>query len=204
MLDLVDTRLERIPVVVVADRDRLLQHDRAGIHALVDQVHGHSCHLGAVCEGVAHAVHPREGRQERGVDVQPSVPEASHDLGTEEPEVAGADHGIDPVIGQRGGDLAREGVAVSGRLDHRHVHLGGARALERLDAGAIAQDERDVGPDRRVIEQRLQVRTPAGDEDREATTHAAACYPRPRRAGPGPGARPRLRWRLVPTGRVAP
>ena len=60
----------RIPVVVVAHVDRLLQHDRPRVDALVDQEHGHPRDLHPVLERVAHAVHARERGQQRRVRVE--------------------------------------------------------------------------------------------------------------------------------------
>ena len=90
VFDLVDTRLERVPDVVVADRQGLLQHDRAGVDPLVDEVHRDAGDLDTVGQGVAHTVHAGERGQQRRVDVQPSVTPALDDRRPEDAHVAGA------------------------------------------------------------------------------------------------------------------
>src|SRR5262249_54752060 len=70
-------------------RDGRLQHDRAGVHALVHEVDGGPCDLGPVLERLALSVKPWEGRQERGVDVQDPPPVAPHERTREDTHVAG-------------------------------------------------------------------------------------------------------------------
>ena len=136
VLDLVHAGLERVPVVVVADLDGLLQHDRARVHPLVDEVHRDAGDFAPVSERVGDALRPREGGQQGGMHVQPAAAE-----GVERPRVRG------PACTRRsprrrsrrpGGGPPRRGRSASrGRpvgLDHR-PSTPGVRPVERLDAG---------------------------------------------------------------------
>src|SRR5438093_2173527 len=67
MLDLVDPRLEGIPVVVRQHRNGFLRDDGAVVHLLVDQVDGDARDLGTPRERVRDGLRPREGRQQRGM-----------------------------------------------------------------------------------------------------------------------------------------
>ncbi len=69
MLDLPDARVERVRGVARLDRDPLLRDDRAGVHAVVQEVDCDAGFLSAGRERLADCVEAGEGRQERGVDV---------------------------------------------------------------------------------------------------------------------------------------
>ncbi len=84
VLDLVDPSLERVPVVVVADRDRLLRDDRPVVDLLVDEVHGHAGDLHAPREGVGDRRRSGERRQQGRMDVQHPAVERADELGTDE------------------------------------------------------------------------------------------------------------------------
>ena len=168
--------LERVPVVVVADLDRLLQHDRAGVDALVDEVHRDAGHLHAVRQGVAHAVHARERRQQRRVHVQPSVDASARRPAGRGPACSRRSRsGRCPARPRRVRDRRGQRGSVAGRARSRASRRR-RRPLARSarTPGRSDSDERDMRADRRVVEERLQVRARARDQHRDTPAHGGA------------------------------
>src|SRR5262245_25601707 len=61
---------QALRVVVIANRDGLLEEDGTTVEALVHEVHCGACNLRPVNQRLPLRVKPRECREERGVDVQ--------------------------------------------------------------------------------------------------------------------------------------
>ena len=76
-------------VIAGQDRDDGLQEDGTVIHLLVHQVDGAAGESHSVVESGLLHVKPREGREERGVDVEDPVPESVDQHGGKQPHVAG-------------------------------------------------------------------------------------------------------------------
>ena len=85
------------------------EDDRAGVDALVDEVHRDAEDLDAVVERLLDRADAREGREERRVDVEDAVGEARHEGGVEDCHVAGEDDELDAA------DLAMR-VRVNGEV----------------------------------------------------------------------------------------
>ena len=76
--------------------ERLLKHDRPAVHALVDEVHGHTGHLDPVLDRALDRPQARERRQQRRVHVHDPAREAPDELGREQLHEAGQDDQVDP------------------------------------------------------------------------------------------------------------
>jgi hypothetical protein len=179
VLDLVHARLQRVPVVVIADLDRLLEHDGTGVDTLVDEEHGDAGHFGPVRERVGHRLHTGEGGQQRRVHVQTAAGVALEDRRPQQAHVPGRDHDVDAPIAEEIRDRPVEVVPVGevSRLHHGGFDAGCTRAIEGLDAGAVRKHERDQRTADGVIEEGLQVRPGAGNEHRDPFPHGRGTLP---------------------------
>jgi hypothetical protein len=146
VLDRVEPLVQALDGVARLDGDRLLGDDRAGVHALVDEVDGHTGFLCARLEGLADGVEPGKRGQERRmhVDARESVEEAA----AEELHVARADHQLHAVlvepVGHRLVALVAVGIVLLGK--DRCSDRGALGALERLDSGSVRRDCADGEP----------------------------------------------------------
>ena len=84
--------------VRILDRHCALEDDDAVIHALVDEMNRAAGDFGAVAERLLLRVEPREGRKQRGVNVQDAVREALDKGRRKDAHVAGEDDEVDPVL----------------------------------------------------------------------------------------------------------
>src|SRR3954454_9428364 len=64
VLHTVDSLLDLSDARRIRKLERLLKHDRAAVHALVDEVHGHADHLHAVRDRLLDRAHAWEGGQQ--------------------------------------------------------------------------------------------------------------------------------------------
>ena len=100
--DLVDACLERVPVVVRADLDRLLEHDRSVVDLLVDQVHGHPGHLHAPrrARRRPHVV-PGNAGSSAGWTFSDPTRERADELGPDDPHEAGERDEVDRAVAEQ-------------------------------------------------------------------------------------------------------
>ncbi len=204
MLDPEDPLGERLGRVIREDRHGPLRDDRARVVALVDEVDRRPAHPHA---GSQHSfVHPppvqpgaAERRERPRMDVHHPGPVGAHHLGRHEPQVAGEDHVLDRVLSQNLEERPSEGPGfrVVSRPHDGAGHPGALRALQRANARPVGHDQahrrRRVGPalGTEPIEQRLEVRPPARDEDGEGLRRLHPPPPSRALAARGP-ARPRM------------
>ena len=148
--------------------ERALKHDRPGVDALVDEVHGDAEDLDAVLDGLLDRAHAREGGQQRGMDVEDPVGEARHEARVEDRHVAGEDDELDALglepIGDCGIALGPRAVLRAQEYARRNAgrRRPGQRRRRRLIAGY--RDHLDlVAVD--AVEQRLEVRALARGQD---------------------------------------
>ena len=81
----------------VGQLDRALQHDRARVDPLVDEVDRHAEDLDPVLDGLLDRAHAGEGGQQRGMDVEDPVGEARHEARVEDRHVAGEHDELDAL-----------------------------------------------------------------------------------------------------------
>jgi hypothetical protein len=180
VLDGEDAGGERVGRVVRVDGHGLLQHDRAGVVRLVDEVDRRAAPLHAVVEGGfvdAAAVEPgpAERRQERRVDVEDAVLKRAHDGGRHVLEIPGERDEVDAVLAQRRQQSFAErlGPVKVLRPDDDARDAVPRRPLQHADPVAVRHDERDLGAERarlHRVEDGLHVRAPARGEGGEAET----------------------------------
>src|ERR687887_1353069 len=157
-MDAIEERLARL------HRDGLLRDHRAAVEALVDEVHRDTGRLDTGCQCVVDRVRPRKLGQERRMDIDDALGKALEERLREQGHVTGEDDEVNTPELEPVRELAvaclTVGVAV--QLEDAGRDPGGRRALERRHAGLVGRDcrNRQAG-----VDQRLQVRAPAGDED---------------------------------------
>ena len=162
VLDLLDACVQRLGRVVAADCDSLLREDRPAVDALVDEVHGRAGLGDAGGELLLDGVRAGELRQQRRVHVDDRAGEAIEERRREEVHVAGEHDEANAVaaqpVGHRGVALRAVGVRrrARTRLSARRVRARARRVVP------VARDGDDGQP---RVEQRLQVRAGAADED---------------------------------------
>ena len=164
VLDGVDALLERVARL---DRDRSLLQHGPGVDARVDEVDGHAGDLGAGGERVLDRARAGKRRQQRGMDVDDPLREAVEERVREQVHVAGADDQADAVGLEPGGHRGVALLAAPAQLEDRGRDPGRLGALERAHAGPVRRDGGDRQP---LVDQRLQVRPLAGDEDADHST----------------------------------
>ena len=191
VLQLVDPGLERVPGVVRADLERLLEDHGPRVGPLIDQVDRHTGHLHAVRERVAHPVHAGERRQQGGMDVEPTPLVGARHRRAEQPHVAGAHQQVDPAALEFLQHGSVEGPAIGERvgLDHGGGDAGRRRSFEGTHTRTIGQHEGDARADGGVVQERLKVRSRSGDQHRDASAHRGGHRGghRTRAAGAGAG-----------------
>jgi hypothetical protein len=169
-------------IVVGSQRHHRLQHDRPMVQFGCDEVHRGAAQLAAGLDGALVRVQPREGRQQRRVDVEQPALEAAHEALAEDAHEAGQHQqvrgeGIDGpgqrvveslargevlVRHDRSGDAVRGRKAQAGGVgavgDHRHhacrPALGRTALHDRLHVGAASGDQDHDGLHRRQCSQR--------------------------------------------------
>src|SRR3954451_10838273 len=101
VLDLEDTLRQRIRRVVVADGNRALHHDWAGVGLGDYEVHRCAGQLDAAAQGLAVWVETWERWQQRGMDVEhPTVP-GPGEFGREQPHETAETDQLDAVLIER-------------------------------------------------------------------------------------------------------
>ena len=179
--------MQRVGVACVADLDRALEDDRAGVDALVDEVHGDPGDLRAVVERLLDRADARERRQQRRVDVDDPPRERCEEAPARQRHVAGEHDELDAALAQprRHGGVARRAASeVRAGEDARSRRRRRRRASSARGSGLsdATADDLHLAPVHGV-EQRLEVRPrPAGED---ADLHVAE-----------------LELRVVPAGRA--
>ena len=167
---------ERRRVGPLGHVERALGDDRAGVDALVDEVHGHARDLDAVGHGLLDGADAGEGREERRVDVDDALREAREERRVEELHVAGEHDELDAALRQPVGDrrVAGRAAVEVGDREHARRHAGVRRPLERPGAGLVRADgdDIDVATAVELVEDGLQVRAVARRQ--HADLHAAS------------------------------
>ena len=138
MLDRLDPLVERRLVVGGEDLDGLLEHDRAAVERLVDEVDGRAGHADARDKRVADRMRARERWQERRVGVEDPATERVEHRRPDDPQVAGEDDGV----GRGGGEGLRDGVVGAAR-DHGRVDPLLRGPVDRR-AGPVGEDQHDL------------------------------------------------------------
>src|SRR5436309_1955441 len=164
VLNLLDPGVQRLSRVALPDLHRFLEHDRAGVDALVDEVDRRTRDLDAMCERVLDRVRAGKRRQQRGVHVQDAAGKALEERCRQELHVAREDDELDASLGEPFRELL---VPPLSRLELHHWKGGGLDSgprgpVERLRLRVVGRDRDDR---QARVEQRLQVRPLAADED---------------------------------------
>ena len=155
---------------------RLREH-RSGVHAVVDEVQGGSGDLDAVGERVGDRAHAGERGQQRRMSVDHRAADAGQEARPEDLHEPRTDHEIGVVLGDRLRRGRRPRRRRSAWSATRTVNVGtperSARASPSMPAavGSDGHDLRRVAGLGRGVEQRLQQRAGAGDQDDHPRRH---------------------------------
>ena len=169
----VNSPQQTIFVLPLSDGNGSLGHDRTGVHISCDEMYGATSNLRAIRERLPHRVHAREGRKERGVQV-----EDPHRVGIEK-HVSHQSHEPrehDPVDGT-GAKFANDRVIellTRGKFTMRDAHCLDPSAFcpfQRADVGFVGDDHPYIRCERAVgygIQKRLQIGAFPGNEHSES------------------------------------
>lgn len=135
--------------VVVVNRDRLLCDDRAGIDALVHQVHGASGHFDAVIERLLPGFQAGKSRQKSWVDVHDALIKGAKELAFQNAHESRQHHEIDLRFLQ-GGDISPFRVVVKFGAELPRGYMPG-RYAKRLRPGKDSR-VRDIADDHGDLE----------------------------------------------------
>src|SRR4051812_15988520 len=178
VLDLVDPILDSgdVPRIRI-NRESLLHDDRAGVDALVDEMHRHPHLLDAVVECLLDRPQAREGREERRVHVDDPAREAPDERLAQQLHEAGEHDELRAALLEPVADrpVTRTPIPVVGGLvEHARLDPGGRRAIEPAGVRAVRRhaDHLDAVPPMHLVEDRLEVRALARYEHGDAHAHA--------------------------------
>jgi len=173
MFDGLDPQVQGAFVVIGKHQHRLLQNHRPMINLLVDEVDGCPRDLDPPVQRITHSVGAGERRKQRGVHVQDSLIEGTHELGSEDPHVTGKEDELDPLSFEHPREptvpVSPSSVVVG---VHRHrLDVPGSCPLQRNSPRLIRHDHLDPGTDERIVQERLKVRAGARGEHRDPRIH---------------------------------
>ena len=145
MLLHLDACMQRLRRVILKDRNRLLDDDRPGVRARIDEVHGDARHLAAVVQRLRPAVDARKRGQQRRMNVQHPVRERRQQLRFHDAHEAGEGDRIDARVLQEL-DALVFGDALKLRLPRRAVEILTRdvvllRPFENLRVREVRQDQ---------------------------------------------------------------
>ena len=143
--------------------DRLLPDHRARVEPFVDVVDGDAGRLDARGQRVVDRPRAGELRQERRVHVDDAVGEAIEKRRREEVHVTGEDDQVDPAQLEPLGQLAIAGLTVGIAVELEDA-VRNSRCVGAFECGCVAAVGRHGGDRQAGVDQRLQVRSVAGDE----------------------------------------
>src|SRR3989440_8957390 len=196
VLDLVDVCPHGGDVTRIRDGiEGLLQDDRPAVDPLVDEVDRDPHQPHPVGERLVDRVHAREGRQQGGVDVDDPPGEALYERGAEQLHEAREDHEVDAPLRK---PVAEGGIAllpapVAPSLENARLDAGIRCSRESARIRVVRPDGDDLDPLTGLhrVDQRLEVRSLARDEDAHAEAHRGTVATRARSTGYGPPLVPR-------------
>lgn len=128
-------------IFVLENRNGALQNNDAVVEMLVDEVNGAAGPLDSVVKGLFLCVESREGRKQRGMDVQDAIGKGGDELWREQTHVAGEDDQVDTVLMQTGGHVRV--VVGAGTAFGYEQFMGQAQFLSRSQTGGVS----DIGDD---------------------------------------------------------
>lgn len=131
VLDFQDSPRKRLFGVAGLNGDRFLEDDRAGIQALVDEVHGGAGPPNAGLQRLPLGVHPGKRREKGWVNIENGPRKSGHERRGENSRVAGQANNVDAALSKGPKNLPR--VVLARQAPTREEH--------RLDTGAFCHFE---------------------------------------------------------------
>jgi hypothetical protein len=182
-------RRERLFGIARLDGHDSLGHDRAGIERFVHEMHGATAELHAIFERLALCLEAREGRQQRGMNVQDAAAKGGDEIGRKQAHEPRQANQIGAGIVERGNQHAVVGLALEpfrGDDARGYAPLGGA--VEARSALAVADHQGDAGigdaADSDAVRQSREIRAAAAEQHANLLRHK-----REKLAYPGRGAK---------------
>src|SRR5919199_6119023 len=190
VLDRVHVLLDLIDVPRIRKLERLLQDDRPAVHPFVDEVDGHTDHLDTVLERPSQRVQSGKRRQQRGMHVDYPPLEAADERPAQDLHEPREDHQVHAPLREPVAEhtVAFVAIGVAGDREGRGLDPGPPRALQcpGVRPAGCHPDDLDPLPTVNRVEDGLEVRALAGDENGDAERHYAAAGAGPRSTGEGP------------------
>ena len=174
-----DPRGERIHGVVIENRHGRLQHNRSPIEVCGHQMHGRASHPDTVFERLALCVQAWERRQQRRVNIENALgkrieqgrPDEAHEARqADQADIAGSEHVHE-------GAIPGVPVAVIARAEMDGFDACIARPAQPWRLSPVGDDNRDrrvKPPNLHSVDDRLEVRSQAGDQDPQAAIHGTS------------------------------
>ena len=179
---------DRRDVAMVGEVERFLKQDRAAVHALVDEVDGHARHLHAVLDRLLDRAEPGERGKQRRMHVHDPPGEAADEARREQLHEPGEHDELHLALLEPAGErlVALGSVGLVGQREHRRLDPRPLGPLEPASVRAARHDADDLDPVPavHVVDERLEVRPLARDQDCPNGAQLT-----PRRAAPGRGRR---------------
>jgi len=185
MLDRFDSGIERIFGVFGKDGDALAEKNWAGIDIGRDAMDGHAGVWQAVCQGVAHSVHPAEDRpigwiEQGGMHVDGRAATAIEEIRRQDEHPAGKDEQVGLERRQQVKQTLLQvrpcpRVAAAGEGQSKCRNPGGPRSPQRAGVWIVADHGHDLNIEVAYptgIDQRLQIAAVARSEDGDARLRA--------------------------------
>jgi len=123
MLLYLNPSMQRLDRVTVEDWHRSLGNYRPIVDLVINEMHGHSSHLGSVIEGILNGMSAGECRQQRRMNVEYPIGESLDERRREDSHEAGKHHTFAAGFFDHLGDCSGEGVSV-GMIGPSHHRSG--------------------------------------------------------------------------------
>lgn len=154
-----DPAMQSLHGVSLLDLNRDLRKDRTMVDLFVNEVDSDSGDGDSVLEGLLDGVRSGKCRKQGGVDVDDPVGKPVDERRTENPHEPRQDHRFRPAPLDDGGERSRERVTIGvvGPQDRFGGHTRIGRTAQRTSIRSIGDHEGNVGADRRIIEEDLEI-----------------------------------------------
>ncbi len=168
-----DARRQAHLVVIRMHRNDCLGDDRPGIDVGAHEMHRAPGKAHAGGQRLPLRVKPREGRQQRGMNVDHPIAPSLDKTGVEDAHKASEANQVDPVPAQSRVSLRRKTYAITVR-NHCARDASGGGPRQARGVRPVADDNGDLGGIGWIgarIDQRLQIRPASGDQHAQPHRH---------------------------------
>jgi len=181
MFDAEDALFQRLRRIAGEDGNLALQDDRPGIQVLVHKMNSGAADRFAGLQGLLLGAETREFWQQRWVDVEDSVRERVDERRAQQAHESGQTYQADVALLQL---LYQRAVVVFARrerfvVEDQGLDVGRARMIEAGRIGLVRNHDGDRGIEAFLfdrLDDRLEIRSPPGDQDAEFSIHDSTIF----------------------------